>query len=161
VSRGISVHEGQILARSLKVSKSTHTVVATVAAAVAANAAVAMQFTGLAAQVATLILIFVSLALGTSAISADIYSRSSQAVSNLRSIGASSRSLANAVFFSLIGYGVAGSTLGAVVGAGLGISLGGQGGALSVLTAVFAVVLASSAAAAAGVYAGGRGTWRS
>jgi hypothetical protein len=150
-----------MLARSLKVSKSTHMVIATVAAAVAANAAVAMQFTSLTAQAAMLGLIFVSLAVGTSAISSDIYSRSSQAVSNLRSIGASSRSISNALFFSVIGYGVAGSAFGAAIGTALGLSLGGQGGAVSVLVVVLAVVLASSAAAAAGVYAGGRGTWRS
>jgi uncharacterized membrane protein YgaE (UPF0421/DUF939 family) len=160
MSRGLSLQEGQILARSLKVSKSTRLVVATVAAAVAANAAVAMQFTSFTAQIAMLVLIFVSLAAGTSAISSDIYSRSSQTISNLRSIGASSRSLSSAVFFSVIGYGVAGSALGAGIGAALGLSLGGQGGAVSVLVAVLAVVLASSAAAAAGVYAGGRGTWR-
>jgi hypothetical protein len=161
MSRGISLREGQILAKSLKVSRSTHMVVATVTAAVAANAAVAMQFTGPTAQIATLILIFMSLAVGTSAISTDIYSRSSQAVSNLRSLGASGRSLSNAVFFSVIGYGMAGSALGAVIGASLGISLGGQGGIVSALIAIFAVILTSSAAAAAGVYAGGRGTWRS
>jgi uncharacterized integral membrane protein len=149
-----------MLARSLKVSRSTHLVVATVAGAVAANAAVAMQFTGPAAQIAMLALIFISLAVGTSAISSDIYSRSSQVVSNLRSIGASNRSLSNAVFFSVFWYGVAGSALGAGIGAALGLSLGGQGGAFSVFIAVPEVVLASSAAAAAGVYAGGRGTWR-
>jgi len=160
MSRGVSLQEGQLLARSLNVSKSTHLVVATVAAAVAANAAAAIQLTGLAGQVALLSLIFVTLALGTSAISSDIYTRSSQTIANLRSIGASSRSLSSAVFFSVIGYGVAGSALGAGVGAAMGIALGGQGGAVSVLVAVVGVILASSAAAAAGVYAGVRRTWR-
>ena len=149
-----------MLARSLKVSKSTHLVVATVAAAVAANAAAAIQLIGLGGQIALLLLIFVTLALGTSAISSDIYARSSQTISNLRSIGASSRSLSSAVFFSVIGYGVAGSALGAGVGAALGVALGGQGGAVTILVAVLGVILASSAAAAAGVYAGVRRTWR-
>ena len=161
MSRGVSLQEGQLLARSLRVSKSTHLLVATVAAAVAANAAAAIQMTGAAGQIALLALIFVTLAAGTSAISSDIYERSSQTIANLRSIGASSRNLSSAVFFSVIGYGVAGSTLGAGVGAALGLALGGQGGAVSVLVAVFGVVLASSAAAAAGVYAGGRRTWSS
>jgi len=161
MSRGVSLQEGQLLARSLKVSKSTHLVVATLAAAVAANAAAAIQLIGLAGQIALLSLIFVTLALGTSAISSDIYARSSQTIANLRSIGASSRSLSSAVFFSVIGYGAAGSALGAGVGAALGIALGGQGGAVTVLIAVLGVILASSAAAAAGVYAGVRRTWRS
>ena len=161
MSRGISLHEGQLLARSLKVSKSTHLVVVTVAAAVAANAAAAIQMTGTVGQAVLLALIFVTLAAGTSAISSDIYARSSQTIANLRSIGASSRSLSSAVFFSVIGYGVAGSALGAGVGSALGFALGGQGGVASLLVAVLGVILASSAAAAAGVYAGGRRTWRS
>jgi len=161
MSRGISLHEGQLLARSLKVSKSTHLVVATVAAAVAANAAAAIQMTGTVGQAILLALIFVTLAAGTSAISSDIYARSSQTIANLRSIGASSRSLSSAVFLSVIGYGVAGSALGAGVGSALGFALGGQGGVASLLVAVLGVILASSAAAAAGVYAGGRRTWRS
>ena len=151
MSRGVSLQEGQLLARSLKVSRSTHLVVATVAAAVAANAAAAMQLTGVFGQAALLALIFTTLAVGTSAISSDIYARSSQTISNLRSIGASRRSLSNAVFFSVIGYGVAGSALGAGIGGALGLTLGGQGGALSVEIAVVAVILASYAAAAAGV----------
>jgi hypothetical protein len=161
MSRGVSFQEGQLLARSLNVSKSTHLLVASVAAAVAANAATAIQLTGLTGQIALLGLIFVTLAAGTSAISSDIYVRSSQTISNLRSIGASGRSLTNAVFFSVFGYGVAGAALGAGVGAALGIALGGQGGAISAAIAVLGVILASSAAAAAGVYAGVRRTWRS
>jgi hypothetical protein len=161
MSRGVSLQEGQLLARSLNVSKSTHLLVASVAAAIAANAAAAIQLTGLTGQIALLSLIFVTLAAGTSAISSDIYARSSQTIANLRSIGASSRSLTNAVFFSVIGYGVAGAALGAGVGAALGIALGGQGGAISAVVAILGVILASSAAAAAGVYAGGRRTWSS
>jgi len=161
MSRGISLHEGQLLARSLKVSRSTHLLVASVAAAVAANAAAAIQLTGTVGQIALLALIFVTLAAGTSAISSDIYARSSQTIANLRSIGATSRSLSGAVFISVIGYGVAGSALGAGIGVALGLALGGQGGVVSALVAVLGVILASSAAAAAGVYAGGRGTWRS
>ncbi|HYA55205.1 MAG TPA: hypothetical protein VED22_00260 [Nitrososphaerales archaeon] len=161
MSRGVSLQQGQLLARSLKVSRSTHLVVATVAAAVAANAAAAILLIGFPGQIALLGLIFVTLAAGTSAISSDIYARSSQTIANLRSIGASSRSLSSAVFFSVIGYGIAGSALGAGIGSTLGVALGGQGGAVSVLVAVVGVILASSAAAAAGVYAGGRRTWSS
>jgi len=159
MSRGVSLQEGQLLSRSLNVSRSTHLVVASLAAAISANAAAAIQLIGLTGQIALLVVIFVTIAAGTSAISSDIFARSSQTISNLRSIGASRGSLSSAVFFSVIGYGVAGSALGAGVGAALGVALGGQGGAFSILFAVFGVILASSAAAAAGVYAGGRGTW--
>jgi len=161
MSRGASLQEGQLLARSLNVSKSTHLVVASLAAAVAANATAAIQLTGLMGEIALLFVIFVTLAVGTSAISTDIFARSGQTIANLRSIGASSRSLSNAVFFSVIGYGVGGSALGAGIGAALGLVLGGQGGALSAVLAVLCVILASSAAAVAGVYAGGRRTWSS
>jgi len=160
MSRGVTLQEGQLLARSLNVSKSTHLVVATLAAAVAANAAAAIQLIGLFGQISLLALIFVTLALGTSAISTDIYTRSGQTIANLRSIGASRRSLSSAVFFSVIGYGIAGSALGAGLGAALGVAMGGQGGAVTVVVAVLGVILASSAAAAAGVYAGVRRTWR-
>ena len=161
MSRRVSLQEGQLLARSLKVSRSTHLVIATVAAAVAANAAAAMQLTNLVGQATLLVLIFITLAVGTSAISSDIFERSAQAISNLRSIGASSGSLSKAVFVSVIAYGIGGSILGAGIGAALGLSIGGQGGAVSIAFAFPGVILASSAAAAIGAYAGGRRTWRS
>lgn len=135
--------------------------VAAVATAVAANATVAVQFTGLGGEIVLLALIFGSLAIGTSAISADIYARSSQTVSNLRSIGASSRSISSAVLLPVLVFGIAGSALGAGVGAGLGLTLGGPGGPVTILTEVLAVILTSSAASAAGVFAGGRAAWRS
>jgi hypothetical protein len=161
LSRGISVDEGQLLARGLKITRSTHLLVAAVATAIAANAMVAVQFTGPAGEIVLLALIFGSLAIGTSAISADIYARSSQTVSNLRSIGASSKSISSAVLIPILVFGIAGSALGAGVGAGLGVTLGGTGGSLTVLTEILAVILTSSAASAAGVYAGGRAAWRS
>ncbi len=161
MSRGISLREGQLLARSLRVERPTHLVVATVSAGVAANAAVAMELMTSPGNVVILALVFVSLILCTLAVSSDIYSRSSQAVSNLRSIGASRRSLGVAVFMSVIFYAVAGSAAGGMVGVALGLALGGSGGVFSALTSVLAVVAISSAAEAVGVYAGGRGTWPS
>ncbi|HEV2225504.1 MAG TPA: hypothetical protein VGR56_01715 [Nitrososphaerales archaeon] len=161
MSRGIPVSEGQLLARGLKITRSTHFLVAAVATAIAANAMVAVQFTGLVGEIVLLALIFGSLAIGTSAISADIYARSSQTVSNLRSIGASSRIISSAVLVPVLGFGIVGSALGAGVGAGLGMTLGGSGGPVTILSEVFAVILTSSAASAAGVYAGGRAAWRS
>ena len=133
---------------------------AALATAVAANATVAVQFTGLAGEIVLLALIFGSLAIGTSAISADIYARSSQTVSNLRSIGASSRSISYAVLLPVLVFGIAGSALGAGVGAGLGMTLGGPGGPVTILIEVLAVILTSSTASAAGVLVGGRAAWR-
>ncbi|HEV2138798.1 MAG TPA: hypothetical protein VGR53_08140 [Nitrososphaerales archaeon] len=150
-----------MLARGLKITRSTHLLVAAVATAVAANATVALQFTGLAGEIVLLALIFGSLAVGTSAISADIYARSSQTVSNLRSIGASSRSISSAVLIPILVFGIAGSALGAGIGAGLGLTLGGPGGPVTILIQVIVVILTSSAASAAGVFAGGRAAWRS
>jgi len=161
MSRGFSVRESQLLARSLKVTRSTHLLVASVAAAVASNATIAMQFTGLSGQLVMAGIIFVCLALGTSAISSEIFSRSSQTISNLRSIGASSRSLSSAVMMSVLGYGLAGSALGALVGVALGSALGGAAGANSLLIEVLVVLLATSAASAMGVFMGGRAAWRS
>ena len=106
-------------------------------------------------------MIFGSLAIGTSAISADIYARSSQTVTNLRSIGASSRSISSAVLIPVLVYGIAGAGVGAGVGAGIGIALGGPGGPVNVFIEVVAVILTSSAASAAGVFVGGRAAWRS
>ncbi len=158
---GISLQEGQLLSRSLKVSRSTHLLMATVSGGVASNAALAMQLLGTPGQVAALAIVFVSLAAGTLAVSSDIYSRSSQAVSNLRSIGASSRSLGVAVFMSLIGYGVAGAAFGGAIGAILGLSFASGGDMLHALIAILAVVVTSSVAEAFGVYAGGRKAWPS
>ena len=161
MSRGFSVREGQLLARSLKVTRSTHLLVASVAAAVASNSTLAMQFMGLGGQLVMAGIIFICLALGTSAISSEIFSRSTQTISNLRSIGASSRSLSSAVTMSVLGYGLAGSALGALVGVGLGFVLGGASGANSLLIAVLVVLLASSAASMMGVFMGGKAAWRS
>jgi len=135
--------------------------VASVATAVAANAMVAVQFTGFAGQIVLLGLIFGSLAVGTSTISADIYSRSSQTISNLRSIGASTKSISSAVLLPVLAFGIAGSAIGAGFGAALGATLGGTIGFTTILTEVVAVILTSSAASATGVYAGGRAAWRS
>ncbi len=159
MSRLFSLHESQLLARSLKISRPMRLVVGTVAGAIAANAAAAMQLTSDTGEVAMIGLLFVSLALGTFAITSDIYSRSSQVVSNLRSLGANGRSISSAIFLAVIGYGAAGSALGAGVGTAVGASLGGQSSLVSSLVVVFAIVLTCSVAAATGVYVGGRRDW--
>jgi predicted lysophospholipase L1 biosynthesis ABC-type transport system permease subunit len=161
MSRGLSVNAGNLVARSLRVTRSTHLLVASIAAAVASNAALAMQFAGLIGLIVAPVLIFATLTVGVSAISSEIYSRSSQAVSNLRSIGASSRSLSSAVLIPVLIYVVLGAALGAIVGAGLGMAMAGSQGAAALLMDIPAVVLACSAASAVGVYVGGRAAWRS
>ena len=161
MSRGLSILESQLLARSLKVTRSTHLLVASVTAAVASSATLAMQFTGPLGEIAMSAVIFASLALGTWAISSEIFSRSSQTISNLRSIGATRRSLSSAVLMPVLVYGLAGSALGAVIGVGLGLALGGFAGAIVLLLEVVAVILASSVASFVGVYVGGRAAWRS
>ena len=162
MTREISMHPGDMVARSLSITRTTHALVAVVTAAVTLNAMVAMQFIGLLGQAVLLSLVFVTLAAGLSAVSLEVYSRSGQAVSNLRSIGATSGSLSKAVLVSIIGYGAAGSALGAAAGAGLGAALGGPSVAgVTALAEGVGVIVAASAATAAGVYLGARAAWRS
>ena len=151
-----------MVVRSLKISAATHLVVVSVAAGVAMNAAVAMQFLGLAGQAVLLAVVFLSLAAAASAISIDVYTRSAQVVSNLRSIGASSSSVSSAVVFSMIGYGAGGAALGGVVGTTLGASLGGAGLlGETLLIHMVAVVIAGCAGLSAGIFFGARSSWRS
>lgn len=153
---------GGMVARSLKVTSSTHIVVTAVSAGVALNGMVAIQALGMTAQIVLIAVVFASLAAGSWAISMDVFTRSSQAVASLRSIGASRGTISTAVISSVLVYGAGGSALGAAIGAALGAALVNPGAALaSVITEVVAVVVASSAGIAAGVYAGGRAAWRS
>ena len=150
-----------LVARSLKISRTTRMTVAAVVAAVALNASVAIQFLGAPGQAVLLGLIFASVALGLSTISMDLFSRSSQAVSNLKSIGATRKSISYAVIFSMISYGAAGAAIGAATGTGLGAALGSPGASTANLVFdVVEVTVAASAATVAGVYAGGR-LWHS
>ena len=158
---GSLMQRGGPIARSLKITGSTHLMVATFSAAVALNGAAAAQALGAGGLAAVTAVVFASLAACSAAISVDILRRSGKTVSDLRSIGASSSSISSAIFGSVLVYGAAGSALGAVVGALLGSLFAGPGLALSTAYGVLAVVVASSAALAIGTYAGGRATWRS
>jgi hypothetical protein len=161
MSRGISLGGSAAVARSLKVTRATHGVVAIVNAAVAANAIVAMGPMGLVGQAVLIAIVFASVTATAFAVCTDIFNRSSQTVANLRSIGATTGSLSSALLFSTISYGSAGSALGAAAGAALGAGLGAGLVAVPLLIEVVAVVIASSAATAVGVYAGARMSWRS
>ena len=126
------------------------------------NAAIAMQFLGMWGQLVLLTIVFVSLAAGASALSVDVYSRSSQVVSNLRSIGASRTSVSSALAVSMLGSGAGGAAIGGVAGVLLGAALAGAGmvgGTL--LVQLVAVVFAASAGIAVGTFSGGRASWRS
>ena len=160
MSREATVSATAMVAKSLKISGPTHLVVASVSAGVAVNAAVAMQFLGLGGQAAILAIAFLSLAAAASAVSMDVYSRSAQVVSNLRSIGASRNSVSSAVVLSLIVYGGGGAALGGIVGTGLGAALGGTGTFGGVLVVqLIAVVLAACGGMAGGVFYGARASW--
>ncbi len=157
-----SMRSGEMVARSLKITRATHTLVAAVTAAVALNTMVAIQSLGVAGQAVLLAIVFLSLGLGSYAVSTDVYSRSGQAIANLRSIGASRGSISSALALAIVGYGVVGAALGAVVGALLSLALGSGGaGGVSMLIQSAGVIAAASAATAAGFYAGVRSSWRS
>ncbi len=157
---GVSIRSGQVIARSLKITRATSTLVAAVTAAVALNAMVAMQFIGSAGQIALLALVFISLAIGSLAVSVDVYSRSSQAVANLRSIGASKGSISSALAVAVVGYGAVGAVLGAAVGGVTGLALGGGWG-VSLLAESVGVIAVASGATAIGFYVGARRAWPS
>ena len=160
MSREATVSATAMVARSLKISGTTQWVVASVSAGIAVNAAIAMQFLGIGGQAAILAIAFLSLAAAASAVSMDVYSRSAQVVSNLRSIGASRDGVSTAVVLSLIGYGGGGAALGGVIGTALGTALGGAGTLGGVLfVQLVAVVLATCGGMAAGVFYGARASW--
>ena len=161
MSREATVSATAMVARSLKISGTTQMVVGSVSAVVAVNAAVSIQFLGVGGQAAILAIAFLSLAAASAAVSMDVYSRSAQVVSNLRSIGASRNSVSSAVVLSLIGYGGGGAVLGGAMGTALGavLAAGTQETALAVQLA--AVVLATCGGTAAGVFYGARASWRS
>ena len=154
--------QGDMVSRSLRISAATHAGVAAVSAAVALNAVVAMQFLHAAGQAVILAAVFVLLCVGLSAISMDLYSRSQQTLSNLRSIGASRAKISQAMVLTMVIYGAGGALLGAAAGAGIGAGLGNSGtAAAGLLVQSFGVVVAASSAIVAGVYAGGWASWRS
>lgn len=156
----VTLSAAQVVARSLKITRATHLVVASVAAAVTINAAVAVRLVGLPGQAVLLAVVFATLAVGSSAVSMDVYSRSSQAVSNLRSIGATRNTVSSAVAYSMMAYGAGGAALGGVVGVAIGGVLGGAGtSGGTVLVQMVAVIFVACAGLVAGAFAGARQAW--
>lgn len=148
------------MAKSLKITSYTYAVVASLAAAVAANGMLAAAPLGAAGKAAVVAVVFVSLAGVTAALSADVLSRSSQAVANLRSIGASQGRISGAVASSVVVFGAGGALVGAAAGAVLAALVSSSPPGASLFDAL-ALIIASSAAVATGAFAGGRLSWRS
>lgn len=150
---------GGPVAKSLKVTSYTYAAVASLTAALAANGMLAAGPLGAAGKALVVAVVFVSLAGVTTALSADVFSRSSQAVANLRSIGASQAKISGAVATSVVVFGAGGALLGAAAGAGLAALVSSSPVGTSLFDAL-AMVVASSAAVATGAFAGGRISWR-
>lgn len=161
MARDISLYSGRLVARGLKVSRVTSTLVGVTTAGVALSAGLAMQFLGFAGQGTMIAVVFITLALGAATLSLDVYSRSSLVVSNFRSMGATSGSLSFAMMVSVLAYGAAGSAIGGTLGAALGASFGRSGIGAGPLISALAVTISSCAAIVAGTYGGTRISWRS
>jgi hypothetical protein len=159
---GLPLSANQAVARSLKVTRTTYMVIAATTAAVVANATMAMQTMALSGQLVVLAIIFVFVALASSAISADILGRSSQTLANLRSIGATRRSIYGGVLFAIIGWGLVGAVLGVGLGSLLGAALAGPSAAgLPYYGGAVLALVVSGGATASGVYFGVGMAWRS
>lgn len=158
---GAIVQRGGPVARSLKITGTTHAMFAAFSAGAALNGAVAALALGVAGDLVVVAAIFSTLALCSAAVSADVLNRSSKAVADLRSMGASRAAISTALFGAVVIYGAAGAAIGGLAGAGLGSVLLGSSIGTRTALVIIAVVGASTAAQAAGSYAGGRSAWRS
>jgi hypothetical protein len=155
------LERGGAVARSLKITGSTHAMVAAISGAMALNGMLAALALGFIGEVVVIGVVFVSLAGCSAAISVDVLNRSGKAVADLRSIGASRGNISMAIFGSILFYGALGAVIGGAAGAGIGFSLLGGASGSQTLIGLFAVVATSAVALAVGSYAGGRLTWRS
>jgi predicted lysophospholipase L1 biosynthesis ABC-type transport system permease subunit len=150
-----------MVARGLRITRSTNGLLAAISAGVTANATVAVTQFGIDGKVGLLAIVFASIALSTYAVCVDILNRSSQTVANLRSIGADRGAISRAVLVFVLTYGSAGSILGVAIGTALGATLSSFAISTSVLFDMISVFVASAMGTAIGVYAGARQAWRS
>jgi hypothetical protein len=150
---------GGPVARSLRITGATNIMVGSLAAAVALNGMIGIEVLRIGGQAVLLAVIFASLVFASSAVCIDILGRSGQAMSNLRSIGATRSNVSSALLMSIIMYGGIGSVIGALAGAGVGPALVGVSFGPGVFAEAAEVVVASAAALGAGVYLGGRYAW--
>ena len=162
MSRGIAFGPDAVVAKSLGLTRSTHTLVAAITTAVTANAMIAIQLLTVVGQTAVLAILFVSVAFATYAVSTDVLARSSQTLGNLKSIGANRGKLTGVVLFNVTTYGAAGTALGSALGGIFGIAFGkftGLDG--SFLAEALSVFVVAAGATGAGAYVGTKTTWRS
>ncbi len=159
-----------MVARSLRVSRATFSMVAAFTAAVAANAMLSLQLLNGFGQAVVFALVFFFVAVIGIALVVDIFSRSNQAVATLRTLGATKGTVSRPLLVNLLMSGGAGCVAGAVLGGALGAGLGvyglvpvqgaATGTAGTVVNAILVVVL-SLAAMSLGTYMGVRRAWPS
>jgi len=161
VKRGILPGHDSMVARSLRISRTTFYMVAAFSAAIAANATITLQVLSYYGQAA--ILGFTALFVGIvgASVATDILSRSSQDIGTLRTYGASREAVAWSMATSLVIFGAAGSAVGATVGAGFATTLRNSGQFIfsGTLINAFLVLALSIVAIGVGVYAGVRASW--
>ena len=157
----LSLRSGQVVARSLRITSTTHVLVAAIAAGITLNAMVAIEFTGLAGQITLLATAFATVLLGSLSVAKDVLSRSSETLSNLRSIGASMGGVSVSIASALVIYGAVGAAVGVLLGAGVGALLGSAASIGSASIDAFSVIASASAGTATGFYLGARTAWRS
>ena len=153
-----------VIARSLKVTRTTFSMVATFTAGVAANVMLSAQVLSALGQVAVFALMFAVISIISASLVADIFTRSNQVVTTLRTLGATKGAISKSIVVSLFVPGAAGAAIGAALGGGLGAAglvQGALGTGLGSIMLNGVVVLAMSLAAiGCGVYAGVRTAWR-
>jgi len=159
---GFSFLSDGLVTKSLKMTRATSLLVASLTAGISVNVMVAMQYVGGFAQALLSGIVFVTLAVSTSAVSADVFARSEQSISNLRSVGATLKSMTGAILGVVLFWGLAGAVLGTGAGSAIGLVAGGSSpGLLGLMVDGLVVILLSAAAMSAGVYLGARRSWRS
>jgi len=150
--------------RSLKIAKTTFSVVLASTALVATNVMVTLRVLSFPAQVAILVVTFMCVCIIITAVVADVFSRSNQILGTLRTLGAKRETILVTTLVSLLGFGAIGSVLGAVVGVGLGAVIDVPGtatqGALTTLIDGLLVCGSLIAATEVGAFFGVRTSWR-
>lgn len=146
--------------KSLRVTKSTLTLVAFVPAVVAVNGMVLTQLLGPTGLTTGLGMVFACTAIAMFLIIADIMDRSTKAVSAMRSIGASRKTLASAILLGLLGFGVIGACLGSGLGAAIAGTIGRSIPTANIVVSASLVMVVSVVGVASGAYFGLMLAWK-
>lgn len=157
-----SFRANSLVARSMRVSRPTGILSAAIAGGVSVNAAAAVQLIGMPQAALLFVLSFVSVAVGTWAISRDVCMRSAHAISNLRSIGAPKSAILSALLVPVLAYGASSAIVGGLAG-GLAGEMAATGGYQAAAIVVYGALMAAIAAMASGVgvLAGVKRSWPS